>query len=186
MENPYGPPIFEGEDRVNGEEDDSGSPPSTKSVLAGKEAIARADMEIAKFFYDTYAKALFKLFQEVIEWVGASNVVHMVTDNATNYVAAGKKVEQHYASISWSPCATHCLNLVMKDITKIDHVAENHWTNNVVQWSPLRTYLGVLHKRWSGGKEDIYFVRINKFGIFVYDTLGDMTHMEFLDVDLHI
>ncbi|KAL0319669.1 UNVERIFIED_CONTAM: hypothetical protein Sradi_5228400 [Sesamum radiatum] len=70
------------------------------------------------------AQALFNLFQEVIEWVGPSNVVHMVTDNGANYVAAGRKVQDHYKSISWSPCAAHCLNLVMKDIAKLDHVAE--------------------------------------------------------------
>ena len=35
------------------------------------------------------ASNLFLLFDEVIEWVGPLNVVHIVTDNATNYVAAG-------------------------------------------------------------------------------------------------
>ncbi|KAF7826484.1 uncharacterized protein G2W53_017648 [Senna tora] len=32
---------------------------------------------------------LFNLFFEVIEWVGPSNVFHIVTDNVANYVAAG-------------------------------------------------------------------------------------------------
>ncbi|KAF7841403.1 hypothetical protein G2W53_003701 [Senna tora] len=36
------------------------------------------------------AQMLFNLFSEVIEWVGPSNVVHIVTDNAANYVAAGR------------------------------------------------------------------------------------------------
>ncbi|KAF7839716.1 uncharacterized protein G2W53_008198 [Senna tora] len=35
------------------------------------------------------AQMLFNLFSEVIEWVGPSNVVHIVTDNAANFVAAG-------------------------------------------------------------------------------------------------
>ena len=35
------------------------------------------------------ATNLFLLFDEVIEWMGPLNVVHIVTDNATNYVAAG-------------------------------------------------------------------------------------------------
>ena len=29
---------------------------------------------------------LFHLFDEIIEWVGPSNIVHMVTNNAVNYV----------------------------------------------------------------------------------------------------
>ncbi|KAL0406087.1 UNVERIFIED_CONTAM: hypothetical protein Slati_3922600 [Sesamum latifolium] len=70
------------------------------------------------------AQALFKLFKEVIEWAGPTNVVHLVTDNGANYVAAGRLIQDHYKSINWSPCAAHCLNLVMKDIGKLDHVAE--------------------------------------------------------------
>ncbi|KAG8375895.1 hypothetical protein BUALT_Bualt09G0006700 [Buddleja alternifolia] len=69
------------------------------------------------------AQALFGLFQEVIEWVGPSNVVHMVTDNGSNYVAAGRLIQDHFTHINWSPCAAHCLNLVLKDIAKMDHVA---------------------------------------------------------------
>ncbi|KAG8382301.1 hypothetical protein BUALT_Bualt05G0062600 [Buddleja alternifolia] len=69
------------------------------------------------------AQALFCLFQEVIEWVGPSNVVHMVTDNGSNYVAAGRLIQDHFTHINWSPCAAHCLNLVLKDIAKMDHVA---------------------------------------------------------------
>jgi hypothetical protein len=34
---------------------------------------------------------LCNLFCEVIQWVGHENVVHVVTDNAANYVAVGPK-----------------------------------------------------------------------------------------------
>ena len=67
---------------------------------------------------------LFLLFDEVIEWVGPLNVVHIVTDNAINYVAVGRLISQKHKHISWSPRATHCLNLIFKDIGKMDHVAE--------------------------------------------------------------
>ena len=67
---------------------------------------------------------LFLLFDEVIEWVGPLNVVHIVTDNATNYVAAERLISQKHKHINWSPCAVHCLNLIFKDIGKMDHVAE--------------------------------------------------------------
>ncbi|KAL6332605.1 hypothetical protein AAG906_009925 [Vitis piasezkii] len=70
------------------------------------------------------ATNLFQLFDEVIEWVGPLNVVHMVTDNAANYVAAGRLISQKHKHINWSPCAAHCLNLIFKDIGKMDHVAE--------------------------------------------------------------
>ncbi|KAL6319822.1 hypothetical protein AAG906_036886 [Vitis piasezkii] len=70
------------------------------------------------------ASNLFLLFDEVIEWVGPLNVVHIVTDNAANYVAAGRLISQKHKHINWSPCAAHCLNLIFKDIGKMDHVAE--------------------------------------------------------------
>ncbi|XP_034674808.1 uncharacterized protein LOC117905996 [Vitis riparia] len=70
------------------------------------------------------ATNLFQLFDEVIEWVGPLNVVHVVTDNAANYVAAGRLISQKHKHINWSPCAAHCLNLIFKDIGKIDHVTE--------------------------------------------------------------
>ena len=38
------------------------------------------------------ATNLFKLFDEVIEWVGPLNVVHIVTNNAINYVVARRLI----------------------------------------------------------------------------------------------
>lgn len=70
------------------------------------------------------ATLLSKLFLEVIEWVGVSNVVHMVTDNGANYKAAGGLVNATYKSINWSPCAAHCLNLILSEISKMNHVHE--------------------------------------------------------------
>ncbi|XP_054816887.1 uncharacterized protein LOC129316487 [Prosopis cineraria] len=70
------------------------------------------------------AKTLFSLFSEVIEWVGPKNIVHVVTDNAANYVACGKLIKEKYKSIYWSPCAAHCLNLTLKDIASMSHVSQ--------------------------------------------------------------
>ncbi|CAL5356143.1 unnamed protein product [Camellia sinensis] len=70
------------------------------------------------------ATLLSKLFLEVIEWVGVSNVVHMVTDNGANYKAAEGLVNVTYKSINWSPCAAHCLNLILSEISKMNHVHE--------------------------------------------------------------
>ena len=67
---------------------------------------------------------MFQLFDEVIKWVGPLNVVHIVIDNATNYVAAGKLISQKHKHINWSPYAAHYLNLIFKEIGKMSHVAE--------------------------------------------------------------
>ncbi|XP_030941576.1 uncharacterized protein LOC115966484 [Quercus lobata] len=65
---------------------------------------------------------LFKLFDEVVTWVGPKNIVHMVIDNAFNYVSAGKLLCEKYKTINWSPCAAHCLNLVLQDMGDMPHV----------------------------------------------------------------
>ncbi|XP_025702569.1 uncharacterized protein [Arachis hypogaea] len=70
------------------------------------------------------ANALFNLFADVIEWVEPSNIVHVVTDNAANYVSAGKLIHEKYPNTFWSPCAAHCINFILKDITSIPHIAD--------------------------------------------------------------
>ncbi|XP_072084327.1 uncharacterized protein [Arachis hypogaea] len=70
------------------------------------------------------ADTLFKLFAEVIEWVGSSNIVHVASDNAANYVSAGKLIHEKYPNIFWSPCAAHCINLILKDIASLPHIAD--------------------------------------------------------------
>ncbi|XP_057747799.1 uncharacterized protein LOC130966993 [Arachis stenosperma] len=68
------------------------------------------------------ASHLCTLFSEVIEWIGPNNIVHVVTDNAANYVAAGRLINRKYDNIYWSPCAAHCLNLILKDISSMAHI----------------------------------------------------------------
>ncbi|XP_025702692.1 uncharacterized protein [Arachis hypogaea] len=69
------------------------------------------------------ASSLCDLFSEVIEWIGPDNVVHVVTDNAANYVAAGRLINKKIENIHWSPCAAHCLNLILKDISSMPHIS---------------------------------------------------------------
>ncbi|XP_027120548.1 uncharacterized protein [Coffea arabica] len=54
--------------------------------------------------------------------VGSKNVVHLVTDNASNYKAAGTLLNERYPTICWSPCAAHCINLILKDIGEMGTV----------------------------------------------------------------
>ncbi|XP_020961155.1 uncharacterized protein LOC110263732 [Arachis ipaensis] len=70
------------------------------------------------------AKNLFKLFRDVVLFVGLENVVHIVTDNAANYVAAGRLLEAEFPKLYWSPCAAHCVNLMFQDIGKLQEVSQ--------------------------------------------------------------
>ncbi|KAL0897650.1 hypothetical protein Bca101_081611 [Brassica carinata] len=46
----------------------------------------------------------------------------MVTDSAPNYKAAGGRLAERYPTIYWSPCAAHCINLILEDVGKLPHV----------------------------------------------------------------
>ena len=71
------------------------------------------------------AQLLFRLLDEVIEEVGAQNVVQTITDNASNYVAARRMLEEKHPTIWWTPCAAHCLELMLEDIGKIKLVKKS-------------------------------------------------------------
>ncbi|XP_024015950.1 uncharacterized protein LOC112089200 [Eutrema salsugineum] len=70
----------------------------------------------------TNAENLCNLFSDVVEIIGPQNVVHMVTDSAPNYKAAGAKHVERYPAIYWSPCAAHCINLIFQDMGELPQV----------------------------------------------------------------
>ena len=56
--------------------------------------------------------------------VGAKNVTAIVTDNASNSKGARKAIKAKYLEITWVPCATHTLNLLLKDFGKISSIKQ--------------------------------------------------------------
>ena len=45
-------------------------------------------------------------------------MVQIVTDNAANYKAAGQKLMQKRKHLYWTPCAAHCIDLMLEDFEK--------------------------------------------------------------------
>jgi len=64
--------------------------------------------------HDAYLLA--DLLEERINQIGKDKVVQVVTDNGSNYKAAGKLLMERIPTLFWSPCATHCLDLMLEDI----------------------------------------------------------------------
>ncbi|XP_049934414.1 uncharacterized protein LOC126410179 [Nymphaea colorata] len=65
------------------------------------------------------AEILFNVFDNVIQEVGPTNIVQFITDNAANYRATGDLLFQKYGTFFWSPCATHCVNLMLQDLNEM-------------------------------------------------------------------
>ncbi|XLT75978.1 hypothetical protein HN873_032252 [Arachis hypogaea] len=62
------------------------------------------------FFKSLYFVKSVDTSSMVIEWIGLNDIMHVVTDNK-------------YENIYWSPCAPHCLNLILKDISSMTHIS---------------------------------------------------------------
>ncbi|KAJ9566139.1 LOW QUALITY PROTEIN: hypothetical protein OSB04_002105 [Centaurea solstitialis] len=62
------------------------------------------------------------LFDQFIQKVGPDDIVQIITDSASNNVLAGKLVEEKYPHIYWTPCAAHCIDLMLEDIFKLPHL----------------------------------------------------------------
>lgn len=65
---------------------------------------------------------LFELLDAMVEKVGVKNVVQVVTDNGSNYVAAGKLLMDKHPNLYWTPCAAHCIDLMLEDIGKLPEI----------------------------------------------------------------
>ena len=70
------------------------------------------------------ADYLFKLMKKVVEEVGPEKVVQIVTDNAAPMKAAGRTLMEEFPNLYWTPCAAHCLDLILEDFAKLDRVGE--------------------------------------------------------------
>jgi hypothetical protein len=70
------------------------------------------------------ATLLCDLLDGFIQEVGSQHVVQVITDNAANYVAASRMLMSRYPTLFWTPCATHCLDLMLEDMGKLDWIKE--------------------------------------------------------------
>ncbi|CAN1825189.1 hypothetical protein LINPERHAP1_LOCUS31067 [Linum perenne] len=64
------------------------------------------------------AEKVFEMLDNVVEKVGEENVIQIVTDNAAAYKAAGTKLMEKRKHLFWTPCAAHCLDLMLEDFDK--------------------------------------------------------------------
>lgn len=65
------------------------------------------------------AKRLFKMLDDVIEEIGEHLVIQVVTDNASAYKAAGTLLMEKRKHLYWTPCAAHCLDLMLEKIGEL-------------------------------------------------------------------
>jgi hypothetical protein len=52
----------------------------------------------------------------VVNEIGAHHIVHIVTNNGSNYKKACMEIGREFEHITWTPCLAHTVNLMLKDI----------------------------------------------------------------------
>eukprot|EP00253_Pinus_taeda_P002341 PITA_02341 len=65
------------------------------------------------------ARLLCDLLDVFIMEVGPEHVVQIITNNAANYVVAGKMLMERHPTLFWTPCSAHGIDLMLEDIGKI-------------------------------------------------------------------
>ncbi|GKC96414.1 hypothetical protein Tco_1161856, partial [Tanacetum coccineum] len=61
---------------------------------------------------------VFAMLDDFVEKIGEEHVVQVVTDNAANYKAAGEMLMDKRKKLFWTPCAAHCIDLMLEDFEK--------------------------------------------------------------------
>jgi len=59
------------------------------------------------------------MLYSLMEEIGEENVVQVIIDNGSNYVLAGTFLEEKILHLYWTSCASHCIDLMLKDIGKL-------------------------------------------------------------------
>ncbi|XP_059670861.1 uncharacterized protein LOC132316396 [Cornus florida] len=62
---------------------------------------------------------MFDLLNKFINRIGVANVIQVVTDNESSNKYVGRMLEKEHPYLYWTPCAAHCLDLMLEDIGKI-------------------------------------------------------------------
>ncbi|XP_059654936.1 uncharacterized protein LOC132301724 [Cornus florida] len=72
--------------------------------------------------YSKTGEKIFDMLNKFVQQIGASNVIQVVTDSASSNVVAGRMLEGRHRHLYWSPCAAHCVDLMLEDIAKIPKI----------------------------------------------------------------
>ncbi|CAI0406310.1 unnamed protein product [Linum tenue] len=101
------------------------------------------------------AEKVFEMLDAIVEKVGEENVVQIVTDNASAYKAAGHLLMEKRKHLFWTPCAAHCMDLMLEDLEK--HLKVHKTTiskgRKITNFIYVRSMLIAMMKEFTEGKE---------------------------------
>ncbi|KAF3780839.1 hypothetical protein EJ110_NYTH38317 [Nymphaea thermarum] len=124
--------------------------PSAKPDLPGTMFLKSVDLSDTLMTVDV----LFEVFDKIIQEVGPQNVVQFIIDNATNYKVAGEMLAARYKTFYWSPCAAHCVNLMLQDLGERDDMKLTvHRCQEITKFICNHAYVLNLMRKFTNGAE---------------------------------
>ncbi|XP_021295794.1 uncharacterized protein LOC110425258 isoform X2 [Herrania umbratica] len=70
---------------------------------------------------------LYELLKQVVEEVGSKHVLQVITNAEEQYMVAGRRLAETFPTLYWTPCAAHCINLILEDFAKLE------WINVIIE-----------------------------------------------------
>nr|GEW34725.1 hypothetical protein [Tanacetum cinerariifolium] len=98
---------------------------------------------------------VFAMLDDFVEKIGEEHIVQVVTDNAANYKATGEMLMDKQKKLFWTPCATHCIDLMLEDFEKKieEHKVTIAKGRKITSFIYNRTRLICLLREFTKGKE---------------------------------
>ncbi|CAN0904196.1 hypothetical protein LINGRAHAP2_LOCUS22955 [Linum grandiflorum] len=85
-------------------------------VNSPKGSVFVESLDTSSFLKNT--QKVVEMLDEAVEKVGEDNVLQIITDNASAYKAARTKLMEKRKHLFWTPCAAHCLDLMLEYLEK--------------------------------------------------------------------
>lgn len=105
---------------------------------------------------DSLVEVLKQVVEEVEEKIGEKNVLQVITNGEENFCIAGKRLMEMIPSLYWAPCASDCIDLILKDFAELD------WISSILKQAQSMTcfiynHSAVLNllRRYTFGKDII-------------------------------
>lgn len=124
------------------------------------------------------ADKVFKMLDDVVEAVGEDNVIQVVTDNAANFKAGGELLMLKRTKLFWTPCAAHCIDLILEDFEKemIIHNVTIKNARKLTTYIYNRTMLITMVRKFTNGR-DLIRPALTRFAT-AYLTIGCLNDLK--------
>jgi transposase-like protein len=105
----------------------------------------------------------FQEIRKVVKEIGAEHIVHIVTDNGSNYKKACKALANEFQHITWTPCQAHTINLMLKDISeRAEHAGVITACKRISTWLHNHGQLNAVMRKAIGG--ELFKWNVTRFG----------------------